>query len=94
MKKANILITILLGLAISLVVGKAVLQNALSTSGIFVSKTEKEINFYKTQNAILSEQLLTSSSLTNIAEVAKKSGFVNDKTLIVIKSSQPMAVRP
>lgn len=94
MKKSYIVIILLLGLVIALSMGKAVLHNMLSTSGIFVSKAEQEINFYKTQNAILSEELLTASSLTNIIEKATKSGFTNENTLMILKTSRPLAVRP
>lgn len=94
MKKSYIIIIFLLGLVITLSIGKAVLHNMLSTSGILVSKTEQEINFYKTQNAVLSEELLTASSLTNIIEKAKLSGFTNENTLMVLKTSRPLAVRP
>lgn len=94
MKKPYIIITFLLGLVIVLSVGKAVLQNTLTTSGIFVSRAEQEINFYKTQNAILSEDLLTASSLVNITEKAAKSGFINENALMVIGTSRPLAVKP
>ena len=94
MKKSYIVMIFLLGLVMILSIGKAILHNALSTSGILVSKAEQEINFYKTQNAILSEELLTASSLTNIAEKAEQSGFTNENTLIVLKTSRPLAVRP
>ncbi len=94
MKKSYILIISLLGLVVVLSVVKAVLQNTLSTSGIFVSKVEQEVNFYKTQNAILSEELLTVSSLTNVAQKAQESGFTSENTLMVLKASSPLAVRP
>lgn len=94
MKKAYILIIFLLGLVITLSMGKAFLHNMLSTSGIFVSKAEQEINFYKTQNSILTEELLTASSLTNVLEKAKQAGFTNENTLMILKTSRPLAVRP
>jgi cell division protein FtsL len=94
MKKAYFLLTILIGLAITLAIGRAILQNTLSTSGIFVSEAEKEISLYKTQNAILSEKLLAASSLTNILEKARKIGFTDEKSLMVIKTSGSLAVRP
>ncbi len=93
MKKSYIII-ILLGLVTALSMGKAVLQNTLSTSGIFISKAEQEINFYKTQNAILSEELLAASSLTNIIEKAQQSGFTSENTLMVLKTSRPLAAKP
>lgn len=94
MKKAYTLIIFLLGLIVVLSMGKAFLHNMLSTSGIFVSKAEQEINFYKTQNSILAEELLTASSLTNIIEKAKQAGFTNENSLMILKTSRPLAVRP
>jgi cell division protein FtsL len=94
MKKSYILLTFLVGLALSLAIGRAVLQNSLSTSGIFVSEAEREISSYKTQNAILSEKLLAESSLTSILEKAKKLGFTDEKSLMVVKTSESLAVRP
>lgn len=92
MKKSYIIIIFLLGLVVVLSMAKAVLHNMLSTSGIFVSKVEQEVNFYKTQNAVLSEELLTASSLTNIIQKAQQSGFTNENTLMVFKTSMPLAV--
>lgn len=94
MKRCHLIIIFLLGLVIALSMGKAFLHNMLSTSGIFVSKAEQEINFYKTQNSILAEELLTASSLTNIIEKAKQAGFTNENTLMILKTSRPLAVRP
>jgi len=94
MKKPALVVTILIGIVISLSIVKAIVYNRLSTAGIFVSKVEEEINFYKTQNTVLSEKLLTLSSLTNIAEEAKKEGFTNENLLMVLKTSKPLAARP
>lgn len=94
MKKCYILVIFLLGAAVVLSIGKAILYNALSTSGIFVSKVEQEISYYKTQNAILSEEFLTASSLTNVAEKALASGFTNESTLMILKTSRSLAVKP
>lgn len=94
MKKSYLIIIFLLGLVVTFSVAKAILENTLSTSGIFVGKAEQEINYYKTQNAILSEKLLSLSSLASLSEKALGSGFTNDNTLMVIKTSRPLAVRP
>jgi len=95
MKKPSLIVTILIGIVISLSIIKAIVYNRLSTTGIFVGKVEEEINFYKTQNAILSEKLLTFSSLTNIAKRAEKEGFISEEnSLMVLKTSKPLAVRP
>lgn len=92
MKKSYTLITFLLGLIIALSIAKAVLHNALSTSGIYVSKVEQEISSLKTENAILSEKLLVASSLTNIIQKAKDTGFNNDDALMIIGTSKPLAL--
>jgi hypothetical protein len=94
MKKPVIVILFLLGLIIFLSMGKAILQNTLSTSGIFVGDAEREINSYKTQNAILSEELLTASSLTTIVEEANELGFINANNQIVLKTSNPLSLKP
>jgi len=94
MKKAYILMIVLIGLVIGLSIGKAVLQNTLSTSGIYFGRIEQEINSYKTENTILSEELLTESSLTNIMEKAKQLGFTTDNILMTLNASRPLAVRP
>lgn len=94
MKKPNVIIIFLLGLVVALSLGKAFMSNMLSTSGIFVSRAEQEINSYKTQNLILSEELLAASSLTNIAQKADKSGFINDNALMVLGASRPLAAKP
>ena len=84
----------MLGLVISLSIGKAILQNTLSTSGIYLGEIEQETSAYKTENAILSEEVLTVSSLTNIMEKAKESGFTGENALMVINTSRPLAVKP
>lgn len=94
MKKPYFIIIFLLGLAVFLSMGKAILQNTLSTSGIFVGKTEQEINYYKTQNSILSEELMTASSLATISEKANRSGFTSENNLMILETSRPLAVRP
>lgn len=94
MKKDYTIIIFLLGLIVMLSIGKAVFHNMLSTSGIFVSKAEQEINFYKTQNAMLSQELLTSSSLMNILGVASELGFTNKSpSFFALKTSRPLAVK-
>lgn len=94
MKKPYIIIIILLGAAIVLSIANAFMSNMLSTSGIFVSQAERQINAYKTQNAILSEELLTASSLVAISEKAEQSGFVSDSELMVVDTSRSLAVKP
>ncbi len=94
MKKPYLVIIFLLGLIIALSVVKAVVYNRLSTSGVFVSQVEVEIGSYKTQNAILSEELLKTSSLTNVAQRALALGFTSGNSPMILKTSRPLAVRP
>lgn len=94
MKKPYAIIIFLIAIFIVLSVGKALLQNMLSTSGIFVSRAEQEVNYYKTQNAVLSEELLAASSLATIAEKAQVFGFTNENSLMVLKASRSLAVKP
>ncbi|MDO8583284.1 MAG: hypothetical protein Q7R51_02040 [bacterium] len=94
MKKSGFIVTFLIGIVILLSVTKVVAYNRLSTSGVFVGKVEEEISAYKTQNAILSEKLFTSSSLTNIADKAAEAGFTKEgSSLMVLGTSRPLAVR-
>ena len=95
MKKPSLIITFLIGIIISLSIVKAIVYNRLSTTGAYVGKVEEEIDFYKTQNAILSEKLLTFSSLTNIKVEALELGFTNEgQSLLVLKTSTSLAVKP
>ncbi|MBI4089370.1 MAG: hypothetical protein HY424_01525 [Candidatus Levybacteria bacterium] len=93
MKKPVFIITLLIGIIVVLSIIKVILYNRLSTSGVFVGKVEEEIISYKTQNAILSEKLLILSSLTNISEKATKLGFIKDNSLIILKTSRPLAIK-
>lgn len=94
MKKPALIVIFLVGLIVVLSMAKAVVYNKLSTSGEFVGEVEEQISFYKTQNAILSEELLASSSLTSIVAKAQELGFASkDQSLLVIKTSGPLAVK-
>jgi hypothetical protein len=94
MKRSLLVIMFLVGLVALLSIGKAILQNALSTSGIFVDEAQQEISYYKTQNAILSEELLAASSLSTIAKKAGEAGFVSENNQFVLKTSRPLSYRP
>lgn len=94
MKKPILIIIFLLGLVVVLSMVKAVVYNRLSTSGVFVGEVEDQISFYKTQNSILAEELLMSSSLTRISAKASELGFAKEKaSLLVFKTSQALAVK-
>ena len=94
MKKPSFIIIVLIGLIVVLSMVKAIVYNRLSTSGAFVGEVEEQISFYKTQNALLAEEFLASSSLTNIITKASELGFTNeDQSLLVLKTSRPLAVK-
>ena len=92
MKKPARIIIFLIGIVIILSVVKVVLYNRLSTSGTFVGKIEEEISSYKTQNAILSEKLLMSSSLTSLSAKAIALGFIRDDSSMVLRTL-PVAIK-
>ncbi|MBI2613626.1 MAG: hypothetical protein HYW62_02545 [Candidatus Levybacteria bacterium] len=94
MKKPALIITFLIGVIVVLSIVRVVVYNRLSTSGVLVGELEEQISLYKTQNAILAEEVLSSSSLTSIVARAQDLGFTNkDKSLLVIKTSRPLAVK-
>ena len=94
MRKPVLIIIFLLGLTVVLSMVNAVAYNRLSTSGVFVGEVEEQISFYKTQNAILSEELFTSSSLTNIVAKASELGFAKEKSsMLMLRTSRSLAVK-
>ncbi len=78
-------------LCLSLV--QVVVANSISTTGIELGKIENEIAAYKKKNAVLHEQVLISSSLTNIASEASRLGFEESKSQLVVESPLPIAKR-
>lgn len=93
MKKSSVTILILIATIIALSIVQTGISNKLSTKGIMVSKIESEINYYKTQNAILSEKLLSYASLTNLTSRASKLGFAKKRSEITLGSSLPLAFK-
>lgn len=92
MRKYSLIIIFLLVLVVTLSIVKAVLYNKLSTSGVLVGKLEEEINYYKTQNVILEEKLLSLSSLANISLKAIGLSFVQQDSSLVLKPL-PLAIK-
>lgn len=93
MKKYNLIITALILITLFLLGTRVVVLNRMSTSGFVLGEVNKEISFYKTQNAILSEHYLASSSLTSLASAAAKLGFIEGKSNFVLTSPLPLAVK-
>ena len=93
MKKYNLILGILICITLILSVGRVVVSNRISTSGLILDGINDKINFYKTQNDILSEKLLSLSSFSNLSTTAAKLGFVDGKNSFVLTSPLPLASR-
>lgn len=72
---------------------QVVVANSISTTGIEIGKIDKELSTYKKKNAVIHEQVLIASSLTNVASVAATMGFDEAKTQFVLESPLPIASR-
>lgn len=78
---------------IALSVVHVAVANNISTTGINLSKLQKELNDYKRENAFLHEKILERSSLTYIHEKAEQSGFVASKGDYYLSTPLPLAKR-
>lgn len=92
MKKSSVIILTIVSTAILLSIVQAILSNMLSTSGVLMSKVNREIQEYRRENAIIREKLFATGSLNNIAAKAEKLGFAEDKSQLVLTTSS-LAVR-
>ena len=92
MKKSGIILFITVTINL-LSIAQTILSNMLSTSGVPMSKINKELQAYKTENTQIREKLFLRSSLINIASKAAELGFVESKSEFVLKTSMPLAVR-
>ncbi len=86
-----IIFNIVIIIALSLV--QVVIANSISTTGIELAKLQSEISELKKKNALLYEQILISSSLTQIASAASTMGFEETTSQLVISSPLPIARR-
>ena len=93
MKKQSIFITTIIITVIFLSIVQVVVSSSLSITGIDLSLIEKKGNVYKTENSILKEKLLYASSLSQIASKAATLGFVESSSIVVIRSSLPVAIK-
>lgn len=76
-------------LALSLL--QVVVSNRLSTTGVTLGNLQDEIASYKTENTILSQKLLETTSLHSIASQAAQLGFSETKAHLVLSSPLPIA---
>ena len=93
MKRTARFFSAILIVIISLSIVQVVVSNRISTTGVTLSKLSEEIGVYSKQNAILREEILSSSSLMYIASEAARLGFVQSESELVL-SSPPLAQRP
>ena len=91
--KKSVIILFITATIILLSIAQTILSNMLSTSGVPMSKINKELQAYKTENTQIREKLFLRSSLINIASKAAELGFVESKSEFVLKTSMPLAVR-
>lgn len=92
MKKPLLIIGLLIGIIIALTLVQVWVSNRISTTGITLAKISDEISSYKRENALLSEDVLVNSSLTQIASSAAELGFVDVKSSVYINAPLPLAV--
>ena len=91
--KKNIITSIIFIIIVLSVVQVAV-SNSLSTTGIVLSRFDRDVSYYAKENAALRETLLLTQSLTFVASKAATLGFIEEKSQIVIGTSLPVALKP
>lgn len=93
MKKSKLIFKILVMTIFVLAIGRVVVSNLLSTSGVELGKIDEETAFLKTQNDSLREELFSTKSFENIASEAAKIGFTDNAENFVLTSPPPVALR-
>lgn len=93
MKKYTLILKFLIAIMFVLAVGRVVVSNLISTSGVEFGVLNEEIAAIKTQNDSLREELFSKKSLENIASEAAKIGFTDNRESFVLTSPPPVALR-
>lgn len=88
----SVLISVLLMTIVFLSVVQIVVSNRLSSTGLVLSKMQQDIADYKRDNTLLSQKLLEETSLTHIASMAAKLGFVETKAQVYVQTAMPVAI--
>lgn len=91
--KKTIVVLFIAVVILLLSIAQAISSNMLSTSGILMSKVNKDLKVYKTENAKIREKILRQTSLNNIASRASELGFTESKSKFVIEKSSPLAIK-
>lgn len=93
MKKPKIFISCVILVVVILSITQVIVSNSLSTTGFELGKIQDEMKRYQTENALLSERLLTESSLTHISSTAAQLGFVEAKNQVYLGTPLPLALK-
>lgn len=91
--KKTIVVLFIAVIILLLSIAQAISSNTLSTSGILMSKLNKDLQIYKTENAKIREKILRQTSLNNIASKASELGFTESKSKLVVEKSLPLAIK-
>lgn len=93
MKKYKFIIKFLITITLFLAIGRVVVSNIISTSGVELGKINEEVAIFRAQNDSLKQELFFKSSLENLASEAAKLGFTDKKESFVLTSPLPIALR-
>lgn len=91
--KYSLILKFLILLTLFLAVGRVVVSNLISTSGVELGRINEDVAFIKIQNDSLREELFSRESFGNIASEAAKMGFSDKETNFVLTSPLPIAAR-
>ncbi len=91
MKRSILFIGFVTLIIVSLSVVQISLSNNLSTKGIVLGQLEEQIKYYKHENSILEEQMLTLTSYSHIASAAAELGFIHEKKITYLNNTMPVA---
>lgn len=93
MKTSKILLPVSIVGAIVLSLVQIVFSSAFATSGIELTKLQETQVSLEKENSLLKEKVYAQSSLTTIADEAKKMGYTEDtKSRMVLSSPLPIAI--
>ena len=93
MKRSIPFIIFLAVTIIFLSVIQVTVSSKLSITGIELGKLQGELANYERENSVLTENLLLTTSLTNIASNASEIGFVEQKSIVYLTTPLPLAVK-
>lgn len=93
MRKPFLIIVTLIIIILGLSFARSIISNSMSTSGSMLSDIQEQSQTYELENSIMREKIFSYSSLTSVASVAAKLGFVDHKNVVSFSEKMPIAVR-